>query len=117
MVTEAFGRRPSDDRARAESTTMEPRLGDIIEDHCSRCTRLTDHSVVAAVGGEVVKVRCRTCNHEHPYRHGQSPKKKATGKLSAFDQVLAGILASQPATPPAAPAPKPRSRRRKPPTE
>ncbi len=89
---------------------MAPRLGDIIEDHCSRCTRLTDHSIVAVVNDEVVKVRCRTCNHEHPYRHGRSPKRKPAAKQSAFDQVLAGILAAQPPPPPP-PAPKPRRRR------
>lgn len=98
---------------------MESRLGDIIEDHCSRCTRLTDHSIVAVVNGDVVKVRCRTCNHEHPYRHGESPKrKKSAEKQSAFDAVLAGILATQPQSQGPAPERKarvaeksPRSRR------
>ena len=36
------------------------RLGDIIDDYCSRCHRLTDHSVVAMLGEEVRKTRCRT---------------------------------------------------------
>lgn len=90
-----------------------PRLGDIVEDHCGRCRRLTDHSIVAVVNGEVVKVRCRTCNHDQDFRHGEGPARKPTAKPSAFDQVLAGILASQPSPPGGAStaAKKPRAKR------
>lgn len=92
---------------------MPQRLGDIIEDHCSRCTRLTDHSIVAIVNGEVVKVRCRTCQHEHIFRHGHGARKRsldrAMDKKAAFDAVLAGILAGQPAEAPA-PAAQPKSK-------
>lgn len=94
---------------------MPQRLGDIIEDHCSRCTRLTDHSIVAIVNGEVVKVRCRTCQHEHIFRRGHGARKRsldrAMDKKAAFDAVLAGILAGQPveSAPPADP-PKPKSK-------
>jgi len=70
------------------------RLGDIIDDHCTRCHMLTNHSVAAMVGEEVKKVRCRTCNHEHDYRHGKGGQKKA--KLSAYEQVLASILGGKP---------------------
>jgi len=66
------------------------RLGDYIDDHCSRCKRTTDHSVVAMVGEEVVKVMCRTCNSEHKYRHNSSGKKEmAAGE--AFQKVLANV--------------------------
>ncbi|MGH9533761.1 MAG: hypothetical protein ACRD2E_02760 [Terriglobales bacterium] len=99
---------------------MTPRLGDIIEDHCSRCTRLTDHSIVAVVNGEIVKVRCRTCQHEHIFRHGHGARKRALDramdKKAAFDAVLASILATQPAAgevpapePSEKPKPKPRA--------
>ena len=44
------------------------RLGDDIDDYCSRCKLSTTHAVVSMVGEEVQKVRCRTCNHEHKYR-------------------------------------------------
>lgn len=85
---------------------MTPRLGDTIEDHCSRCTRLMDHSIVAVVNGEVVKVRCRTCQHEHIYRHGHGARKRsldrAMDKKAAFDAVLASILAAQPGAAPEA---------------
>lgn len=66
------------------------RLGDYIDDHCSRCKRTTDHSIVAMVGEEVVKVMCRTCNSEHKYRHNSSGKKEmAAGE--AFQKVLADV--------------------------
>ena len=72
------------------------RLGDIVDDHCSRCHIVMDHSVVAMVDQEVKRVRCRTCNHEHDYRHGKSPQTKKKPKLSAYDQVLASVMAGRP---------------------
>src|SRR2546423_264556 len=39
------------------SRREEMRLGDDIDDHCSRCKRSTDHSVVAMSGDEVLKTR------------------------------------------------------------
>lgn len=66
------------------------RLGDYIDDHCSRCKRTTDHSVVAMAGEEVLKTRCRTCDSEHKYRHNKSRSKELTAK-EAFDKVLASV--------------------------
>ena len=77
------------------------RLGDYIDDHCSRCKRTTDHSIVAMVGEEVVKVMCRTCNSEHKYRHNSSGKKEMTAK-EAFQKVLADVPGGTPAGEPAA---------------
>jgi hypothetical protein len=81
----------------------ETRLGDIIDDYCSRCRLLTDHSVVAIVGDAVRKVRCRTCQYEHEYRRGKSGKKS---KPSVFEQVLASIGPLPPPPPPAPTKPK-----------
>ena len=72
------------------------RLGDYIDDHCSRCKRTTDHSVVAMVGEEVVKVMCRTCNSEHKHRHNRSGKKEMTAE-EAFEKALADVPGSMPA--------------------
>jgi hypothetical protein len=72
------------------------RLGDIIDDHCTRCHMLTDHSVVAMVGEDVKKVRCRICSNEHDFRHGQGGKPKKAKKLSAYEEVLASITAGMP---------------------
>jgi hypothetical protein len=68
----------------------EVRLGDIIDDYCSRCGRLTDHSVAALLGNDVKKVQCRTCSWDHNYRHGKQPPKKK-GKLSPYEQILASM--------------------------
>ena len=87
------------------------RLGDIIDDYCSRCQLLTNHSVVAIVGTEVKRVRCRTCNHEHNYRHGKLGRKRAN-EPSAFEQLLAQ-LGPPPTTSPSQPSKK-SSRSRKP---
>lgn len=71
------------------------RLGDYIDDHCSRCKRTTDHAVVAMAGEEVIKTRCRTCDNEHKYRHNKSRAKEMTAK-EAFDKVLASMTGSMP---------------------
>lgn len=71
------------------------RLGDYIDDHCSRCKRTTDHSVVAMAGEEVLKTRCRTCDSEHKYRHNKSRSKEMTAK-EAFDKILASVAGVQP---------------------
>ncbi len=54
----------------------EQRLGDVIDDHCIKCRRITNHSIVSLVNGEAAKVRCRTCYHDHDYRHEQAPPSK-----------------------------------------
>jgi hypothetical protein len=72
------------------------RLGDYIDDHCSRCKRTTDHSVVAMVGEEVVKVMCRTCNSEHKYRQNRRGKKEMTTE-EAFHKALANVSCGRPA--------------------
>jgi hypothetical protein len=69
----------------------ELRLGDVIDDHCIKCRRLTNHSVVSMMDGEVAKVRCRSCYHEHTYLHEQAPpSKKDLKKAELFNAVLAG---------------------------
>ena len=67
-----------------------PRLGDDIDDYCSRCQRTTDHSVVVMAGEEVQKVRCRTCTFEHKYRKNKSGRKEMSAQ-EAFQKVLASV--------------------------
>ena len=62
------------------------RLGDYIDDYCTRCKRSTDHSIAAMVGEEVQKVTCRICHTEHPYRHNDSGKPT---KEQAFEKLVA----------------------------
>jgi hypothetical protein len=80
----------------------ELRLGDVIDDFCVKCRRVTNHSIVSLVNGQAAKVRCRTCYHDHDYRHEQPPpSKKDLKKAELFNQVLGNIEAG--GTPPPVP--------------
>ena len=75
----------------SDSNMSEQRLGDIIDDFCVKCRRLTNHSIVSLVEGQAAKVRCRTCYHDHDYRHEQAPpSKKELKKAEAAQAALAG---------------------------
>jgi hypothetical protein len=57
---------------------------------------LSNHSVAAIVEGEVRKVVCRTCGNSHDFKHAKEPeKKKKAAKQSAYEQVLASVLAGR----------------------
>ena len=94
-----------------EHFMTELRLGDIIDDHCVKCRRLTNHSIVSIVEAKAAKVRCRTCYHDHDYRHEQPPpSKKDLKKAELFKEVLASAAppsAPEPAVPEAAPEEEP----------
>jgi hypothetical protein len=87
------------------------RLGDEVDDHCSRCRRATDHSVVSLVDDGPGKVRCRTCNYEHGYRKNKGKKEMTVAQ--AFDKVLASVMNTAPGlqSPADAKTKKPRSKR------
>lgn len=70
------------------------RLGDAVDDHCSRCKRTMDHDIVAMIGEEIKKVRCRTCNSEHNYRHNRTGRKEMSA-AEAFNRVLASVTSVQ----------------------
>lgn len=83
----------------------ELRLGDVIDDHCIKCRRITNHSIVSIVNGEAAKVRCRTCYNDHDYRHEQAPpSKKDLKKQELFKEVLSAVApdSDPPAEPEAA---------------
>lgn len=77
----------------------EQRLGDVIDDHCVKCRRITNHSIVSLVEGLAAKVRCRTCYHDHDYRHEQAPPskkelKKAEAEAQAALAANGGVVGS-----------------------
>lgn len=81
---------------------MDMRLGDVIDDFCVKCRRLTNHAIVSLLNGSAAKVRCRTCYSDHDYRNEQAPpSKKELKKAALFNEVLAGLApaAEEPATP------------------
>ena len=76
----------------------EQRLGDVIDDHCVKCRRITNHSIVSLVNGEAAKVRCRTCYHDHDYRHEQAPPSKKELKKAEAEAQAAALAARAEAT-------------------
>ncbi len=77
----------------------EFRLGDVIDDHCIKCRRITNHSIVSILTGQPAKVRCRTCYHDHDYRHEQAPpSKKDLKKEELFKEVLSAAAPGPAAT-------------------
>ena len=76
----------------AKPYMVEQRLGDVIDDYCIKCRRLTNHSIVSIVEGKAAKVRCRTCYNDHDYRFEQAPPtKKDLKKAELFKEVLASV--------------------------
>jgi hypothetical protein len=55
---------------------MERRIsaGDTVESQCTRCKALLNHTIVAMVGNEVVRVKCNTCGSEHNHRPPKAAK-------------------------------------------
>lgn len=84
------------------------RLGDDIDDYCIKCKRVTNHSILALVGGEPAKVRCRTCYNEGPYRRCVvPPTKRELQKAALIEQMRKEV------PPPAPEPPKPAGPRKK----
>jgi hypothetical protein len=77
------------------------RLGDVIDDFCVKCRRLTNHSIVSLMSGSAAKVRCRTCYSDHDYRNEQAPpsKKELARQKELYNAVLAGASGSVEAAP------------------
>jgi len=66
------------------------RLGDIVDDYCTRERRVTNHAIVAVVENAIRQTRCTTCDTEHVYKGGKEPRLRK--KPSAlYDQVLAEV--------------------------
>ncbi len=76
------------------------RLGDDIDDYCIKCKRVTNHSILAIVDGEPVKVRCRSCYNEGPYRRCVAPPSKRELQKAALMKQM-----QEQASPPSDPAP------------
>jgi hypothetical protein len=93
---------------------MQPRrlrLGDVVDDYCSRCRLLSNHAIAAIVDDVIKQTRCSTCDFEHPYKDGKLPvrrtKKDATSAL--YQQVLDNVTDGTPDDAEAAPAARPAS--------
>lgn len=67
-------------------------LGDVIDDYCVKCRRVTNHSIVSIVEQKAAKVRCRTCYSDHDFRNEEVPptKRELMKQKALFNAVLAG---------------------------
>ena len=83
------------------------RLGDVIDDYCVKCRRLTNHSIVSLMNSAAAKVRCRTCYSDHDYRNEQAPptKKELARQKELYNAVLSGVAPAGPEGDGAEPAP------------
>jgi hypothetical protein len=77
--------------------TRELRLGDIIDDFCVKCRRLTNHAIVSLLNGAAAKVRCRTCYSDHDFRNEIAPptKKELLKQKELYQAVLAGVVPAE----------------------
>lgn len=79
------------------------RLGDDVDDFCTKCKRLTNHVVLSIVDERPAKVRCRTCYHEQDYRECIAPPTRK--ELKQAELLAAALGESQPVDGAPAPAP------------
>lgn len=63
------------------------RLGDIVDDYCTRERRVTNHVIVALVEDAIRQTRCTTCDAEHAYKGAKEPRlRKKAPALGADDR-------------------------------
>lgn len=78
------------------------RLGDIVDDYCSRERRVTNHAIVALVGDAIQLTRCTACDAEHAYKGGKEPRlRKKPQATELYDRVLADVSGQRVAGSPA----------------
>ena len=65
------------------TNVRELRLGDIIDDWCVKCRRLTNHAIVSLLENDAAKVRCRSCYSDHDYLKEIAPPSKKDLKRMA----------------------------------
>jgi len=65
------------------------RLGDVLDDYCSRERRITNHAVVAMIEDEVKQTRCTTCDAEHEFKHAKVPAPRRKKPVAAAALVSA----------------------------
>jgi hypothetical protein len=77
------------------------RLGDVVDDYCSRCRLLSNHAIAAIVDDAIKQTRCSTCDFEHPYKDGKLPvrRTKKDGTSALYQQVLDNVTDGIPEEP------------------
>lgn len=63
--------------------------GDMVDSQCTRCKALLNHTIIAMVDGQVVRVKCNTCGSEHNHRPAKEPKVTAAKAPKAAKEAKA----------------------------
>lgn len=86
-------------------------LGDVIDDYCVKCRRITNHAIVSLLDGQAAKVRCRTCYSDHDFRNEIAPptKRELQKQKDLFNAVLNGMPGAA-TTAPETPVEKPKAK-------
>lgn len=56
--------------------------GDIVETNCTKCRALMNHTIVAMIGDQIVKVECNTCHSTHKYHPPKEAKAPAAPRAA-----------------------------------
>jgi len=56
--------------------------GGFVETRCTRCRKLMNHTIVAMVGEQIVRVECNTCHGIHNYHPVKAPKAPKAAKTT-----------------------------------
>jgi len=56
--------------------------GDTVESRCTRCRSVLNHTIVAMVAEQVVRVQCNTCGGIHNYHQPQSEAAKSAPRAT-----------------------------------
>jgi len=56
--------------------------GSIVETRCTRCRKIMNHTIVAMVGEQIVRVECNTCHGVHNYHPVKTAKEPAAAKTT-----------------------------------
>lgn len=56
--------------------------GSIVETRCTRCRKILNHTIVAMVGEQIVRVECNTCHGVHNYHPIKPAKEPAAAKAT-----------------------------------
>ena len=54
--------------------------GSVVESRCTRCRAVLNHTIVAMVGEQIVRVECNTCHSVHNHHPVKPAKAPATAK-------------------------------------
>jgi len=64
------------------------RLGDSLDDYCSRCHGIKTHAIVSLAEAQPHRVRCQDCNSEHDFRHAKGGRPKKDPRKSLVQKLL-----------------------------